>query len=444
MYLQRILTACLGLGSLAVGAPTRNEQDFTASGRGLNNTKRTQKRTLPLGPGLPVLDGVALDQLTRLAELEFAGLVESQIALATQLETIKNNIRINSFRSQFAQAQVNCIILTVTNVIDQRDPSNISNRYLLNQLRIDNGFPDKEVMVMVTDAQTMTISTTPTVGSLPTSTLEPSLAPEPTAVNPSLQPSVNPVLPSFSSPTTSSSVTFSSSIEIPTPTAIPTESPSPLPSQTFSSSLKLPLVPSPSSSPLLRRQLLLDQPNAAILLPIGVLPPSAALILQDPANIILPGVLGGGGLFVESLATFNIDCRVFGDSNGFLIGGQFPLYNSVSEALLELEKNLGLLDPGRFPSGFETVTVPNDIATSTDVFPTEVPTFTEVFGTEIPTATNEFDVTATDIDGLVQETTGPDFGDVDVDDHGTLTQVIPSGTTTTTLTVVVTETAVAG
>ncbi|KAK3987896.1 hypothetical protein QBC44DRAFT_399428 [Cladorrhinum sp. PSN332] len=369
MYIRRILTACLGLGSLAVGAPTPIEQDTTASGRGLNSTKGGQKRTLPLGPGLPILDGIAIDQLARLAEFEFAGLIESQIALATQLETIKNNIRINSLRSQFAQAQVNCIILTVTNVIDQRDSSKVNNRYLLSQLRIDNGFPEKEVMVMVTDAQTMTISTTPTVGSAPTSTIEPPLEPEPTAVDPSLQPSLDPV-PS------SSSLTSSTALETPSPTAVPTEAPSPTPSQTLSSSLKLPLAPSPSSSPLLRRKLLLDQPNSAVLLPVGALPPSAALILQDPANIILPGVLGGAGLFVESLATFNTDCRLFGDANGFLVGGQFPLYASVEEALLELEKNLGLLDPARFPSGSETVTVPSE--TTTEVFET---------GTEIPTAT---------------------------------------------------------
>ncbi|KAK4230862.1 hypothetical protein QBC38DRAFT_496251 [Podospora fimiseda] len=467
MHFRRILTACLGLGSLAVGAPTPIEQNTTESGRRLNNTKGTEKRTLPLGPGLPILNGKAVDQLARLAELEFAGLIDSQIALATQLETIKNNIRVNSFRSQFAQAQVNCIILTVTNVIDQRDPSNLSNRYLLNQLRIDNGFPDKEVMVMITDAQTMTISTTtttPTVIDSATSTsttveILPSLEPEPTtSVDPSLDPtppSSTTILTSSSSPTPSPS----SPTALPTTTTTSSDEPTTTPSSDppLTSSLNLPLGPSPSSS-LLRRTLILNQPSP-ILLPIGVFPPSTPLVLQDPANIIFPDTLGGAGLFVESLTTFANDCRLFADVNGFLIGGQFPLYESVDEALLELERKLGLTDRNRFPGGFETVVVGGGDSTATEVpsateelgVPTateelEVPTVTEELG--VPTATEELEVpTVTEELEIPIETGGAEFddGQGDLTEGVSTATVIASGsitTTTTTVTVVVTETAI--
>lgn len=47
-----------------------------------------------------------LDQLAaqqRIIEQEFAALVQAQVALVTQLEDIKNNIRVNHFKSRFSQ-----------------------------------------------------------------------------------------------------------------------------------------------------------------------------------------------------------------------------------------------------------------------------------------------------------------------------------------------------
>ncbi|KAK0732870.1 hypothetical protein B0T21DRAFT_349838 [Apiosordaria backusii] len=171
MHFRQTLTALTGLVSSVVGAPIGHN---TTSRGGLNNTAEGDKISLlgslipPLGKdniilpgaGLNVLAGSAISQLARITELELAALVESQFAFAIQLETIKTNIRINHFKAQFPQ--VNCVILCVTNVLDQRDPDNINNRYLLNQLRINNGFPDKELLIMVTDSQEMTIVPTPT------------------------------------------------------------------------------------------------------------------------------------------------------------------------------------------------------------------------------------------------------------------------------------------
>lgn len=45
----------------------------------------------------------ALSQLAQIAEQEFAALVQSQVALVTQLDDIKNNIRINNFKARFSQ-----------------------------------------------------------------------------------------------------------------------------------------------------------------------------------------------------------------------------------------------------------------------------------------------------------------------------------------------------
>lgn len=44
-----------------------------------------------------------LDALQRVAEQEFAALVQAQVALITQLEDVKNNIRLNHFKARFSQ-----------------------------------------------------------------------------------------------------------------------------------------------------------------------------------------------------------------------------------------------------------------------------------------------------------------------------------------------------
>lgn len=43
-----------------------------------------------------------IDELTQVAEQEFAALVQSQLALATQLDTIRNNIRVNHFKAKYS------------------------------------------------------------------------------------------------------------------------------------------------------------------------------------------------------------------------------------------------------------------------------------------------------------------------------------------------------
>jgi multidrug resistance efflux pump len=44
-----------------------------------------------------------ISQLAAIAEQELAALVQSQVALVTQLEEVKNNIRINHFKAKFSQ-----------------------------------------------------------------------------------------------------------------------------------------------------------------------------------------------------------------------------------------------------------------------------------------------------------------------------------------------------
>lgn len=76
----------------------------------------------------------ALAALQLQAEQELAALVQSQLVLINTVETIKNNIRVNHFRSRWST--VNTQIVVVTNVIDARDPANVNTRYMVNQLKV--------------------------------------------------------------------------------------------------------------------------------------------------------------------------------------------------------------------------------------------------------------------------------------------------------------------
>lgn len=80
----------------------------------------------------------ALSAEALLAEQQFAAQVQSQLALINTVETIKDNIRINTFKSRWTQ--VNSVIMTVTNVVDARDPNNVNTRYMVNQLKVSQ-FP---------------------------------------------------------------------------------------------------------------------------------------------------------------------------------------------------------------------------------------------------------------------------------------------------------------
>ena len=87
------------------------ERDVTPAEKGLRHKTKRQLGAL-IQPNIQISNtqitvvnqnlGV-IGQLTRLAEQQLAALVQSQIQLVTQLETIKNNIRINHFKARFSQ-----------------------------------------------------------------------------------------------------------------------------------------------------------------------------------------------------------------------------------------------------------------------------------------------------------------------------------------------------
>jgi hypothetical protein len=161
----------------------------------------------------------------------------------------------------------------VTNVIDARDPANINKRYLLNQLLADNGAPDKQLLVMVSQAQEMTIGATPTVD-------------------------LSGIIGTAASASVLSTATSSPVVAGFDPAA---------PFGLF---------------------------NGSLILPYNTSAPSSAVIFEDPANIIFPGASGlGGSLFVQSAAGFSQDCAVFtAQQSSFLNLASLQLFASVEQA----------------------------------------------------------------------------------------------------------------
>lgn len=161
--------------------------------------------------------------------------------------------------------------MTVTNVIDARDPANINKRYLLNQLLADNGVPDKQFLVMVSQAQEMTIAATPTVD-------------------------LSGILGTAASASVLSTATSS-------PVAAGLD-----PSAPFGLF------------------------NGSLILPYNTSAPSSAVVFEDPANIIFANGVGSS-LFVESAAGFQSDCAAFvAQQNSFLDLAALQLFSSVEQA----------------------------------------------------------------------------------------------------------------
>ncbi|KAJ4391934.1 hypothetical protein N0V93_005554 [Gnomoniopsis smithogilvyi] len=170
MFFTHIVSALAGL-SLAAAVPASVERDAAGV---LHRREAHDKRDViiqqtVIEPQVVVVNQNlgALNALALQAEQEFAALVQSQLTLINTVETIKNNIRINHFKTRWNT--VNTVIVTVTNVVDARDPANINNRYMVNQVRADNGNNASEILVMMTADSALTIQpqATPTNLNIP-------------------------------------------------------------------------------------------------------------------------------------------------------------------------------------------------------------------------------------------------------------------------------------
>ncbi|KAL0930818.1 uncharacterized protein CTRU02_213553 [Colletotrichum truncatum] len=292
MHYKHLLTALAVLSSFASAAPA---QDTKAADKGgqkqyknqnkdrenkNNNGNKGQKQNKGNGnrngdvtiiqninrPNIIIVQENLdkLDQLQRENERELAALVQSQLALATQLQTVKDTIRINHFKAQFPQA--NTIIVTVTGLVDNRNQGQQNKRYLVNQLLADNGQPGKQALVMVTDPIPMQISTKQAATSQSNAFGAARVA----------------LAPPFGSRSNNTDDNFKASA-VSGPDAV-------------DSTLRL--ASFDQTAPF-------GQIGQSIILPAGTQAPQLSLSVPDPAAIILPNQQG---LFVENSATFLSDC----------------------------------------------------------------------------------------------------------------------------------------
>ncbi|KAK1983822.1 hypothetical protein LZ30DRAFT_463188 [Colletotrichum cereale] len=207
----------------------------------------------------------AINQLQRQNELALAALVQSQLALVTQLQSIKDTIRINHFKAQFPRA--NTVIVTVTGLVDNRNQGQQNQRYLVNQLLADNGAPGNQTLVMVTDPTPMQISTAQAASSQANAF---------GAANVQLENA--PAVPSSNSGNSSDQAAGGDP-------------------NTALNDKTLNLAAFDQSAPF-------GQIGQSVILPAGTQAPKLASV-PDPASIILPGQQG---LFVQNAATFISDC----------------------------------------------------------------------------------------------------------------------------------------
>lgn len=202
--------------------------------------------------------------------------------------------------------------MTVTTVVDARNPLNINQRYLMNHILVDNGFPDKQQVVMVTDSQTYTVTTASTSSAETAETTE----------------------------TTEEAATSTfdlGSLLASAATATPT-----------ASSLTLPIVTGAglglgqaaivqqqrtiitSFNPAAGLPVSFD-PSQILLLPYDTVAPSNPLTIEDPANIIYDGA---SHLLVEGMSNIQSDCAALGLGGGFFGGGaNLALFGSVQQAI---------------------------------------------------------------------------------------------------------------
>ncbi|KAF4828038.1 hypothetical protein CGCSCA4_v014911 [Colletotrichum siamense] len=206
-----------------------------------------------------------INQLQRQNERELALLVQSQLALATQLQAVKDNIRINHFKAQFPQA--NTIIVTVTGLVDNRQGGGQNKRYLVNQLLADNGKPGQQALVMVNDPTPMDISTQQAASSQSDTFGAARVALD------------------SASDAVSNNTDGVQAAAAPTPGADESDN-------------TLKLAAFDQAAPF-------GQVGQSIILPAGTQAPQLAASVPDPAAIILPNQ---AGLFVSNAATFLTDC----------------------------------------------------------------------------------------------------------------------------------------
>ncbi|EFQ33328.1 hypothetical protein CGRA01v4_06953 [Colletotrichum graminicola] len=337
MHLKHIVAALVAFSSLAAAAPAqdskavvrrddpkqnkdqgqaKNNNDNNSKNNDKNNNNKNNNNNNNRNENINIIQNIirpniivvqenlaAIDQLQRQNEVALAALVQSQLALVTQLQTVKDNIRVNHFKALFPQA--NTVIVTVTNLVDSRKQGQKNQRYLVNQLLADNGVPGHQTLVMVTDPTPMQISTEQAASSqanaFGAANVQVEDAPAVGSINSSNQ-------------------------------AVGGDPNAALNDKSIN------LAAFDQSAPF-------GQIGQSLILPAGTLAPQLASV-PDPASIILPGQQG---LFVQNAATFLSDCATsVAGGNQVLAGVAAQVFSSFQQ--IAAAQLAGLSGLGIYPA----------------------------------------------------------------------------------------------
>ncbi|KAK2014747.1 hypothetical protein LZ32DRAFT_646309 [Colletotrichum eremochloae] len=324
MHLKHIVAALVAFSSLAAAAPAQDSKAAVrrddpkqnkdqGQAKNKNNKNKNNNNDNNRNVNINIVQNIikpniivvqenldAIDQLQRQNEIALAALVQSQLALVTQLQTVKDNIRINHFKAQFPQA--NTVIVTVTGLVDNRKQGQQNQRYLVNQLLADNGAPGNQTLVMVTDPMPMQISTEQAASS------------QANAFGAAKVQLEN--APAVGSSNSSDQAVGGG------PNAAPNDK-------------TLSLAAFDKSAPF-------GQIGQSVILPAGTQAPQLASV-PDPAAIILPGQQG---LFVQNAATFISDCATSAAGGNQALAGVaaqiFSSFQQIAAAQLAGLSGLGI------------------------------------------------------------------------------------------------------
>ncbi|KIH92954.1 hypothetical protein SPBR_02791 [Sporothrix brasiliensis 5110] len=344
MHYSTALAVLAGFGSLASAAPAHEIHAVAARTNNNNGNKKNSKNNNNGNNNGATIVGISpaavvgsthvvveqtilqpqitvvqenldlVNQLAVVAEQEFSALVQSQLALVNEVETIKNNIRVNHFAARFSQ--VNTVIVSVTELVDLRGGAGSRNsRYMVNQLLADNNKPGSTVVVMMTAANPVTIN-----AAQPTLDLAGLLGANAT------------VLPSG----VVASAASAASASVATTAAAASASGASVVSNVNASSSGLAGISGLSGN------IVAYDPNnpfgqigQTVILPYGSKAPSlpnGAQIVVDPANIILPNQ---AGLLVENINQFSQDCALYSANSLSLFNLQSSIIAAEAVAALE-------------------------------------------------------------------------------------------------------------
>ncbi|KAF7901983.1 uncharacterized protein EAF01_007281 [Botrytis porri] len=175
MRLTLVASLFLSLATLIIASPYPHQVPETDKNiaRGLVHAPRNSRQQSKANSNNVIIitktEEEQLTEISRNREIQLTKLVQERLIIIDRTQIARDNIRRNHFKS--LNSQQNIIIIVVTQIVDARDRSNKSIRYMTHQIQADNEAQDTQFVVVQQD-QRMTINGASATGtaSLPRGT----------------------------------------------------------------------------------------------------------------------------------------------------------------------------------------------------------------------------------------------------------------------------------